>query len=123
MGLAFYGRGFTLANSKCTTRGCPVKAVGTLGKCGDDPGILYNAEIRERIRERNLTITLDKNAAVELVNWDDEWISFDSERSFNIRANFARARGINAFMVWAMSHDDHKGTDSKALGKGLGLCV
>jgi GH18 family chitinase len=124
MGLAFYGRGFTLTDALCIANGCSAKAVAQRGSCGaDDPGILFNSEIQSKIKEKRLNVTLDRKAAVEIAHWGNQWITFESERTFRLRSRFASSYGISGFMVWAMSQDDIKGTNSKALGRGLGRCV
>jgi GH18 family chitinase len=124
MGLAFYGRGFTLTDAHCFGNSCTAKAVAQYGSCGaDDPGILFNSEIQSKIQGKTSNVTLDRKAAVEIARWGNQWITFESERTFRLRSRFARSYGISGFMVWAMSQDDIKGTNSKALGRGLGLCV
>jgi chitinase len=77
LGLAFYGRSFTLSDSSCNTPGCAFSGGGTAGPCTGTSGILSNAEIQDVISKYDLTPTLDKDAAVKYMTWDsDQWLVF-----------------------------------------------
>jgi len=65
LGLAFYGRSFTLEDSSCKTPGCPFSSGGTAGSCTATSGILSDSEIRSIITQYDLTPTLDSDAAVK----------------------------------------------------------
>lgn len=41
MGMGFYGRSFTMADSECHTADCEFSAVGGAGPCSQSAGILY----------------------------------------------------------------------------------
>ncbi len=95
MGLAFYGRSFTLSDPLCNTPGCPVRGGGNPGKCTDTPGILSNAEIREILEQNNLQLTLDQAAGVKYMSWGgDQWVSYDDADTLKIKMDFANQLGL-----------------------------
>jgi chitinase len=51
LGLAYYGRTFTLADPSCGQMGCGFTAAGPPGKCTDSEGTLSNREIQAMIAE------------------------------------------------------------------------
>lgn len=64
LGLAFYGRTYTLANPSCRHMGCPFVAGqgGAAGSCTAFPGVLSNREIRRIIKDQNITPSLNATA-------------------------------------------------------------
>ena len=72
LGLAFYGRSFTLADPSCKTPGCAVTRGGIAGQCSATPGILSNAEIQRIIKSKHVQPTLDSAAGVKYMSWDNE---------------------------------------------------
>jgi chitinase len=74
LGLAFYGRSFTLQDTFCKIPGCPFSAGGNPGPCTQTSGILLNAEIQQIISTNKFTPTLDTIAGVKYMSWDsNQW--------------------------------------------------
>ncbi|GJC89959.1 killer toxin subunits alpha/beta [Colletotrichum liriopes] len=119
MGMSFYSRSFTLTDPGCSKLGCRVSSGGNAGKCSDTVGVLLHPEIQDIIAEKKLTPTLDRDGAVKMVSWDNQWVSFDDVATWRLKGNIARSQCIEGFMVWAMSQDDSKGTNIKALNQAL----
>ncbi|KAH8175187.1 glycosyl hydrolases family 18 domain-containing protein [Sarocladium implicatum] len=121
MGMAFYSRSFTLTNAQaCNGVGCRVASAGNPGPCSHTAGVLLHPEIADIVRERGLSPQLHEDAAVKTVSWDNQWVSFDDAETWRLKANRAKSQCITGFMVWAMSHDDNKSTNGKALNEALG---
>lgn len=120
MGMAFYSRSFTLTDPGCNHLGCRVSSGGNAGRCSDTVGVLLHPEVQEIISEKKLTSTLDRTAAVKTVSWNNQWTSFDDVATWRLKGNIARGQCVEGFMVWAMSQDDEKGTNIKALNQALG---
>ncbi|KAK2846372.1 hypothetical protein FQN49_005786, partial [Arthroderma sp. PD_2] len=76
-----------------------------------------NSEIDEIVEEKGLKTSLDKDAMVKIVSWDDQWVTYDDEQTLAMRTAYARKRCLGGVMVWAISHDTSKGDYSRALGK------
>ncbi|KAJ5639539.1 Chitinase II [Penicillium longicatenatum] len=119
MGLAFYGRAYTI-NPACTSPGCLYLSGGLKGECSREVGVLLNNEIDQIREDKGGKPTLDKDAAVKLYTWDDQWVSYDDADTFLLKTNFARKRCLGGVMVWAISHDTAHGDYSKALGEVTG---
>ncbi|OAL56200.1 glycoside hydrolase [Pyrenochaeta sp. DS3sAY3a] len=123
-GMGFYGRSFTLQNPGCSTPGCLFASGGNAGRCSNTVGVLLNSEIQDLIASKNLKPTLLEKEAVKTLTWDStQWVSFDDEDTFKIKADLAKSQCINNIMVWAVSHDDRNGTFAQALTKAVGRQV
>jgi chitinase len=94
LGLGFYGRSFTLADTSCTTPGCPFLAGANPGECTKTSGVLSNAEIQRIIIDKGLTAILDETAGVKYIVWDsDQWVSYDDADTLKLKLDFAN--GLN----------------------------
>ncbi|KFA50333.1 hypothetical protein S40293_09933 [Stachybotrys chartarum IBT 40293] len=120
MGMAFYSRTFTLTDPSCNRSGCPISSGGNAGRCSGTVGVLLHPEIADIVAERRATTTLDRAAAVRFVSWGNQWTTFDDVATWRLKANIARSQCIQGFMVWAMSQDDERGTNIRALNSALG---
>ncbi|GAB1213968.1 hypothetical protein ATERTT37_003124 [Aspergillus terreus] len=119
MGLAFYGRTYTV-NPTCVEPGCMYLSGGVRGSCSREVGVLLNNEIDQIRDSKGVSPTLYKDAAVQVLHWDNQWVSYDNADTFVLKTNFARKRCLGGVMVWAISHDNTDGYYSKALGRVTG---
>ncbi|KAI3319646.1 glycoside hydrolase [Xylariaceae sp. AK1471] len=120
LGLGFYGRSFTLSNPSCKTAGCLFSGGGAAGECTNSVGTLSFVEIN-RIIDAGADVTLDKNAGVKIVTWDnDQWVSYDDAETFKMKLDYANKLCLGGSMVWAASTDDSIGTAASALSKTTG---
>ncbi|KAL4756308.1 uncharacterized protein BDW70DRAFT_164611 [Aspergillus foveolatus] len=104
MGMAFYGRSFTLASSSCTEPGCPYLSAGDAGVCSDTAGVLFNSEIETIISDNDLTPELYKDAAVKTINWNgDQWVFDDSSHTFSKGLSAALGNEINLDMTTGLT--------------------
>ncbi|KAI9038720.1 uncharacterized protein KD926_010455 [Aspergillus affinis] len=90
MGLAFYGRGYTVASPSCVEPGCLYLSGSVKTSCSHETGILLNSEIVETTHTKGLSSKLCKDVAVKC---------------------------LGGVMVWAISHDTKNATFSEALAK------
>ncbi|KAF7165321.1 hypothetical protein CNMCM5623_009526 [Aspergillus felis] len=121
MGMAFYGRSFTLASSSCTEPGCPYLSAGDAGDCSNTAGILFNSEIEAIISDNNLTPTLYTDAAVKVINWNgDQWVSYDDEDTWKLKAELAKSQCLGGVLVWSVDNDDSSHAFSQGLAAALG---
>jgi chitinase len=106
LGLAFYGRSFTLSDPDCSAPGCPFSGGGSAGECTQTSGILSDAEIVEIITEYDLDPILDEAGAVKYMTWDsNQWVSYDDAETFQMKINFANAQCLGGTFVWALDLD------------------
>ncbi|KAM5470007.1 hypothetical protein MferCBS49748_002771, partial [Microsporum ferrugineum] len=117
MGLGFYARAFTVENRNCLDPGCLFTSGSDPGPCSKQTGVLLNSEIDDIIKAKNLKPKLDKDAAVKILTWDDQWLTFDDEETLALKASHARLRCLGGVMVWAISHDTTDNKYAKALAK------
>lgn len=74
LGLAYYGRSYTLKDHSCTKPGCPASGGGKPGKCSKSKGTLDLTEIQRVMDKEDIDPKLDKDAAVMYFSWDqDQW--------------------------------------------------
>jgi chitinase len=67
LGLAFYGRSFTIASSDYDTPGCAYLSARDEGVYSASASILLSSEIEQIIRDNDLTPVLYKDAAVKAI--------------------------------------------------------
>lgn len=80
MRINYLGRTFTLADSSCTTPGCPFSAGGAAGPCTGTSGYLSYKEIDQIISTNSISLTYDQTAAVKyFVYGGNQWVSYDDQ--------------------------------------------
>ncbi|KAK4447080.1 glycoside hydrolase [Podospora aff. communis PSN243] len=121
-GVGFYGRSFTMANPNCMAAGCPFTRGANPGPCTLNEGTLSAAEVRRVIAGGNAKVFLDREAAVEIVTWDDDqWISYDDLPTLQMKIRYANSRCIGGVMVWAVDLDDLQYTSTNELARAMGM--
>ncbi|KDR74915.1 hypothetical protein GALMADRAFT_141231 [Galerina marginata CBS 339.88] len=108
----FYGRSFTLSSSDCAYAGCAWTSGGKEGPCSGNSGTLMFAEIESILTSTQQTPTIDEDAAVAYVSWDDnQWVSFDTDESHlchqNVLILSANDHCIGGTMIWSIDQDDN----------------
>ncbi|KAJ0421668.1 hypothetical protein BJY00DRAFT_282156 [Aspergillus carlsbadensis] len=119
LGLAFYSRAFTVENTNSVDPGCTFLSAADAGPCSAEAGILLNNELDDIRSERGISGTLDEEAAVKLLSWDDQWTAYDDEETLEMKIDFAGETCLGGIMVWAVSHDNWDHRYSRALGTVL----
>lgn len=121
LGLGFYGRSFQLENTGCSTPGCGFKGAAEPGPCTNSTGTLGYFEIMDVIKDQKPEIIHDDDAAVNYFLYgDDQWISYDDEKTFKAKVDFANSVGLGGVMIWAVDLDDNDFTALTGLvGKSL----
>ncbi|KAL8726295.1 MAG: hypothetical protein Q9166_006797 [cf. Caloplaca sp. 2 TL-2023] len=117
LGLAWYGRSFTLADSSCNTPNgvCKFSGGANPGPCSGTSGILDDQEIQDIIAKNSLKPTWDHETAVKWITWDgDQWVSYDDTDTFQQKKDFANKRCLGGLMVWAIDQKDQ--TQSNGIG-------
>ncbi|KAB8225906.1 hypothetical protein BDV33DRAFT_198320 [Aspergillus novoparasiticus] len=115
LGLAFYARTFTVDSRSCMDPGCTFASTGNPGDCSATSGILMNSEIDELVDRTDVIEKLDDAAAVEILTWDNQWLTYDDAETFSLKVKFALEECLGGVMVWAISHDTEDGKYASAL--------
>ncbi|KAJ6437875.1 hypothetical protein O9K51_09703 [Purpureocillium lavendulum] len=92
LGLAFYGRGGEIS-------------------------VMLNSEIETIIAQRSVKPTLNKEAAVQVLTFDNNWVTYDDAETFQMKVDFARSQCLGGVMIWALSHDTEDAKYSRAIGR------
>ncbi|KAF1988220.1 glycoside hydrolase family 18 protein [Aulographum hederae CBS 113979] len=117
LGLGFYGRSFKLKDAKCWKPGCAFSSTpADEGPCTKTGGILSYKEIIDIIAETGAKPHYDDKAEVNyFVYGQNNWISFDNEKSFQAKIAYAEKLGLDGLMIWAIDLDDAKHSALAAL--------
>lgn len=120
LGLAFYGRAFTVSDTSCTTPGCTFESGGDAGPCSNSVGTLTNHEIEDIIAQYGLIPTLYQDAAVKTITWGDQWVGYDDVDTWALKINFAKSQCLGGVMVWAVSEESTNGTYADTMSSSTG---
>ncbi|KAM0814064.1 putative chitinase [Seiridium cardinale] len=118
LGIAFYGRSYTLADASCYTPGCAFASAGSKGECTKTAGYLSYREIMDKVSDAGGAVNevWDEVAGVKMLVYDsNHWISYDDSATFQQKVDFANERGLAGLMVWAIDQDDDGFNALKAL--------
>ncbi|CAK9304346.1 unnamed protein product [Gordionus sp. m RMFG-2023] len=104
IGLAFYGRSFTLKDPNQTSPGSPsVKKPAPLaGNITSESGYLAYFEIKDL----NWTEKWDDFAKVPYTFKGRDWISYDNLRSYSYKIKYSCLKKVRGYMLWDISMDD-----------------
>lgn len=103
LGMAAFGRTYTLADDRCKELHCPFRSPG-LGGCGNTPGFLPFAEISEYIDANSydeLHHDISSSSMVAVVD-SDQMISFDNEETWAIKEAYAEMMCLRGTMLWSI---------------------
>lgn len=106
MGIANYGRGYTVEKKDCAYFGCTYTGPSKAGSCTLQEGILSSCEIRRLISEKNLSWkVIEGGAEVNEVTWDDQWIAWDDHSTLDKKRELANDRCLGGTALWAIDYD------------------
>jgi hypothetical protein len=133
-GLAWYGRGYTLAGEltyshhtfiladllnkvfksdpSCNTMGCGYSGPSKPGKCTVNEGVMSLIEIQDKIKETGAKPKLNMDAFMKELTWNDQWIGYDDEETIQLKKNYASASCFGGTMAWSV--DFHSGVGDSA---------
>lgn len=103
LGMAAYGRTYTLADDRCLELGCPFKSPG-LGGCGNTPGFLPFSEIHEYIQSNSYDAVYQdvSSSSMVAVVGGDQMISYDDETTWPIKEAYAEMMCLRGTMLWSI---------------------
>ncbi|GME48568.1 hypothetical protein CNMCM5793_006895 [Neofusicoccum parvum] len=124
LGMAFYGRAFTATSPSCLKPGCTFESGAERRPCSNEISVILNSEIVDIMNDKGVKPTLDKDAAVKILTFDDnQWVAYDDADTFQMKADFARSQCLGGLMVWAVSHDTKEAEFSTALATAAGRVI
>jgi len=108
-GLAYYGRGYTLANPSCNQLGCSFIGPSLPGPCTNFAGVLSLAEIQGYIADKALTPQLLEKPMMKQITWEDQWIGYDDADTVAMKKKWTSGLCFGGTMVWSVDFDSGNG--------------
>jgi len=105
IGLATYGRVFTLKDPKNHERGAPVTGPGNAGTYTREPGFLSYYEVCLMKQAGGKVYRLEDQRVPYLV-LGDQWVGFEDKKSIGEKVQFILDGGYAGGMVWDLDLDD-----------------
>ncbi|GAM43946.1 chitinase [Talaromyces pinophilus] len=115
LGLADYGKTYTLSGGSCTNPGCAATGPGLAGPCSNEAGSLHNAEIDAILKKHtDIKPQLDKKAAVKYFSWDKtQWVSYDDKETWQLKKQYAAEKCLAGTLEWAVDMNVISSKDTK----------
>jgi chitinase len=116
LGMGFYGRSIKLSHARCWKPECKLSGPSDGGPRTRTSGVPSHKEVMDIIAAniRN-PFSNNKSKINFLVYGQNNSISYDEEKSFQAKTDFANDRGLNGLVMWAIDLDDAKFTALSAL--------
>ncbi|KAL8830646.1 MAG: hypothetical protein Q9170_005645 [Blastenia crenularia] len=112
LGMALYGRGYTLADSKCAHSGCKFVGPSKPGACTNSAGLLSLVEITDLVKQKGLKPEVVPETMSKQLTWDDQWIGYDDEETFKMKTDWATRNCFGGIMVWSADLNSGEGSGS-----------
>ncbi|KAH9504026.1 hypothetical protein Btru_067561, partial [Bulinus truncatus] len=106
MGLAFFGRTWTLTNSAVTLPGSSAIGGGTAGSYTRTVGILSYYEICDLLRNKGYTSKLDYFGLQKYAFSGNQWVSYDDKETLSVKLDYLLQNNLGGAMIWALPEDD-----------------
>jgi len=108
LGMAMYGRTFTLKTKKMNAMNAPATAAGKLGPFTAADGFLAYFEVCKSLKDGyNREWNDEQN--VPYAFKDDQWVGYDDQQSIKLKCEYAVKRKLAGAMIWSMDLDDFSG--------------
>ncbi|XP_011706928.1 PREDICTED: chitinase-3-like protein 1 [Wasmannia auropunctata] len=110
LGVPFYGRAFTLADTNQHGLGAPITGPGTAGPYTREGGMLGYNEICESFKQGGWTVARQEEHRTPYAYKGDQWVGYDDVTSFAEKTAYINSLGLGGAMVWSIETDDFLGT-------------
>jgi hypothetical protein len=120
MGLAYYGRGYTVANVDCMEVGCKWSGTSDPGTCTAFGGVMSLEEIEDLIPKLGIEPILDSDAMMKYLVWSDQWLGYDDLETISMKKTWASEHCFGGTMIWSI--DLYSGSGSGNTPDGTSSC-
>ncbi|KAK1566167.1 glycoside hydrolase superfamily [Colletotrichum navitas] len=117
LGLAYYGRTYTLPDPGCGMMGCSFvpDEGGAPGEFTAFSGILSNKEIQRIIKDQGITPYFNETAMVKYFTYSgNSWVGYDDDETFAMKRAFADEHCLGGTMIWSIDFDARTGGGGEA---------
>ncbi|KAL8966795.1 MAG: hypothetical protein Q9183_003206, partial [Haloplaca sp. 2 TL-2023] len=112
-GLAYYGRGYTLAVPSCNELfDCKFIGPSLPAPCTNYGGVMSLAEIKFYIRNLGLQPKLLPGAMMKQITWENQWIGYDDEETTALKKTWASGYCFGGTMIWSIDFKNGGGSNS-----------
>ncbi|KAK2732853.1 hypothetical protein FQN57_002465 [Myotisia sp. PD_48] len=111
LGLAYYGRGYTLSSPTCNIINCSWVGPSRGGNCTKTPGVMTLKEIKDLIFEKGIEPLLLSREMMKQVSWDNQWIGYDDMETIEMKKQWANKYCFGGTTIWSI--DQYFGTWEK----------
>lgn len=118
LGLAYYGRGYTLADPSCNQVGCTWSTQSRSGPCTAFGGVMSIQEIENLIPQLGVQPTLLADDMMKQLTWSDQWIGYDDSETIAMKKQWASEHCFGGTMVWSIDLYSGAGSGNTPDGKG-----
>lgn len=102
LGVAYYGRGYTLQNPGCTDIGCQYTGASNAGPCTESAGTLSLREIQVLIQQQRLVPEMLGDQMIKQISWGNQWVGYDDSETINLKTNWADKHCLGGMVFWSM---------------------
>uniref|UniRef100_A0A182X872 GH18 domain-containing protein n=1 Tax=Anopheles quadriannulatus TaxID=34691 RepID=A0A182X872_ANOQN len=106
VGLAAYGRTFTLSSSGNYKPRASATGAGRPGPYTQQQGTLAYYEVKDAFGEGRIW---DDQQHVPYAVSGDQWVSYDDPQSIRMKCEFIRREGLGGAMIWSIDQDEFQG--------------
>ncbi|KAK2150730.1 hypothetical protein LSH36_393g02038 [Paralvinella palmiformis] len=117
VGVAVYGRGFTLTSTSENGLYVPANGACTAGTYTREAGILAYYEICKTLLASGTRVWRDDYKVPYVYN-GDQWVGYDDIQSMTEKANWIVNSNYGGFMVWSLDLDDFRSSQSEGCNEG-----
>ncbi|XP_049878744.1 acidic mammalian chitinase-like [Pectinophora gossypiella] len=110
LGLAAYGKTFTLTSLDNTSTGAPASGAGVAGPFVGEAGSYSYAEIcSDQAANATAWSITEVTGNYVYANKDTFWVGYDNANTIYAKAQYAKEMGLAGIMYWAADLDDFNG--------------
>ena len=136
LGLAAYGRGYTLQStspidcfaqtnsleSSCNTLLCPFTGPSKPAVCTQSAGVMSLLEIEGLIQEKSLKPTMLNEIMMKQITWDDQWIGYDDADTIAMKKAWGNNYCFGGTMTWSVDFNSGTLADLTPINTTDGTC-
>ncbi|KAF2795231.1 glycoside hydrolase family 18 protein [Melanomma pulvis-pyrius CBS 109.77] len=119
LGLAYYARGYTVADPNCNEVGCAWTGTSRPGPCTNFGGVMSLQEIENQvIKQLGVTPKLLEQDMMKQLAWGNQWIGYDDMETIAMKKQWASQHCFGGTMIWSV--DFYSGSGSGDVPDGGG---